>query len=232
MSDKALAIRPVVTPTVWDTVRAIAPAMHQSRLFGVTSPDQAAAIMLKGYELGLTFTASFEFVQVVQGKVALSPRGMLALIHQSNAAAVTITRLEKDGKFLGYECHMKRRDNGFEHTSRFTLEDAKRAGLVKPDGAWEHYPENMCLWRSVGFCADVVVPDIGGGMRRADEFGAAVSLNGDVIEADYSVVATTTLESLIAEFGAAAVLEANNGQIPTTPEELENVWKLLDEVGA
>jgi hypothetical protein len=47
--------------------------MHQARLFGVNNAEQAMAIMLKGYELGLGLTASFEFVQVVQGRPALSP---------------------------------------------------------------------------------------------------------------------------------------------------------------
>ena len=42
-----------LTPSVWGMLKEIAPVMHVSRLFGVSSPEQATAIMLKGYELGL-----------------------------------------------------------------------------------------------------------------------------------------------------------------------------------
>ena len=86
-SNNAIAIRPQLTPSVWQMIESVAPALHQSRLFGVTSPDQAKAIMLKGYELGLSLTASFEFVQVVMGKPAITPRGALAMILNSPLCA-------------------------------------------------------------------------------------------------------------------------------------------------
>jgi len=54
-----LIIRPALTPDVWHMIDQIAPAMYRSRLFRVSAPEQAAAIMLKGYELGLSLTASF-----------------------------------------------------------------------------------------------------------------------------------------------------------------------------
>lgn len=63
-----------LTPSVWDMLKEIAPVMHVSRLFGVSSPEQATAIMLKGYELGLGVTSSFEFIHVIEGKPSLSPR--------------------------------------------------------------------------------------------------------------------------------------------------------------
>jgi len=80
---KALAVAQPLTPAIWQMIQSIGPAMHQARLFGVSNPEQAMAIMLKGFELGLSLTASFEFVQVIQGHVGLSPRGALALIQQS-----------------------------------------------------------------------------------------------------------------------------------------------------
>src|SRR5271157_3033493 len=116
-----------LTPQIWTMIMEMAPVMYKSRLFGVTSQEAAAAIILKGYELGLSITASFELVQVVQGKPALSPRGAMALLLNSPAIKeIKITRLvDAKGVYLGHECFM-RRDNGFEYTSRFTLEDAKR----------------------------------------------------------------------------------------------------------
>ena len=74
MSEKALTIR---TPdlSVWEMIRSVAPVALASRLFGVANEDQAAAIMLKGYEMGLGLSASFEFIHVIDGKPSISPKG-------------------------------------------------------------------------------------------------------------------------------------------------------------
>lgn len=219
-----------LTPAIWRMIGELAPVMYKAHLFGVTNESQAAAIMLKGYELGLSTTASFEFVQVIQGKPALSPRGAMALLLSSNVVKVDeIKRLEKGGKFEGYECTMTR-DNGFSYTARFTLEDAQRAGLMKPDSGWAKYPENMCMWRAIGFAADVVAPDVTAGMttlmKAPEMYGVALTEGGDVIDATPVTVNTDPLQELITEFGAEAVMQAAGG-IPTTPEEIEKVREKL-----
>lgn len=219
-----------LTPAIWHMIGEMAPVMYKAHLFDVRSADQAAAIMLKGYELGLSMTASFEFVQVIQGKPALSPRGAMALLLSNPLVkSVTMTRLEDKGKFTGYECRMER-VNGFQFVGRFTLEDATRAGLMKPDSGWAKYPENMCLWRAVGFAADVVFPDVTAGMttlmKAPEMYGVALTEGGDVIDATPVTVNTDPLQELITEFGAEAVMQAHGG-IPTTPEEIEKVREKL-----
>ena len=245
--EQALTIvnRPQLTPTVWEMIERVAPAMHAARLFGVSSKEQAMAIMLKGFEMGLSLTASFEFIQVVEGKPALSPRGALAMIHGSPlCAGVKIT--EAPGKCTVW---MKRADNDFEYTVSWTIDDAKRAGVVKPGSGWEKYEANMLRWRTTGFCADVVFPDVIGGMKRADEYGADLTPDGDVIEGSWHatsepklapsngapVVAETpaarvqapTLDSLVQRYGAEAIMVANEGRIPGTDAELAAVAEKL-----
>jgi hypothetical protein len=235
----AIAIRNAMTPTLWEMIDRMAPVMHQSRLFGVSSPAAAAAIMVKGHELGLSLAASFDLIHVIDGKSGLSPRGALAILHASpDIANIAISRITDDkGAYLGHECTIRRR-NGFEYTARFTMDDANRAGLVKANSGWTKYPENMCLWRAVGFAADVAAPDIIGGMKTADQYGAAISDQGDVIPGEWgeltdtaaldagpdeSAQAAMLAQSLIAEYGAEAVLAANGGQIPATLEEIDAV---------
>lgn len=217
-----------LTPAIWRMIGEMAPVMYKAHLFGVTSPDQAAAIMLKGYELGLSTTASFEFVQVIQGKPALSPRGAMALLLSNPLVEeITMTKLDNKGVFLGYECAMTRK-GGFHFVGRFTMEDAMRAGLVKPDSGWAKYPENMCLWRAVGFAADVVFPDVTAGMttlmKAPEMYGVALTEGGDVIDVTpTNVPSTTPLNELLALFPAEAIMTANGGKIPTTDEEIEAV---------
>lgn len=236
MSDEKLAIVPIqqreLTPQIWQMISQMAPVMWKSRLFGVVSQEAAAAIMLKGYELGLSVTASFEFIHVIQGKPGLSPRGALALLHSHpDIEKVEIKRLTEDGSYLGHSCTIKRK-SGFEYTAQFTLEDAKRAGLVKPDSGWTKYPEQMCMWRAVGFAADVATPDITAGMttimKMPEELGVAITDSGEVIDVQtVPVKPQITLDQLLEQFDPAAIMEANGGKIPATQEEVEMVFAIL-----
>ena len=240
------AVRRELTPDTWTMIQSVAPAMYEARLFGVSKPEQAMAIMLKGHELGLGLTASFEFVQVVLGKPALSPRGALALILNSPLCdGLKIEDMtDKNGVPTGCRVWMKR-SNGFEHTVTWTMEDAKRAGLIKPDSGWASYPANMLKWRAVGFCADVVFPDVIGGMKRADEYGADLTPDGDIIEGEWKVQPSATvgvftpdpqattgcapsLTDLVQQYGAQAVMDANGGKIPATDEETAAVSAALE----
>lgn len=197
MTTTALAVRQQLNPTIWETITTVAPVMKDSRLFGVTTTEQAMAIMAKGYELGLTLTAAFEFIQVIQGKPTLSPRGALALVQQSGLLSGLKIEDLKDGAGQPFACRAwMKRANGFEYTAEFTMDDAKRADLVKPGGAWQTYPTNMLRWRTIGYVIDVVFPDVTGGMKRADEFGATVDVAGNVIDSTWTPVASGPIGSV------------------------------------
>jgi hypothetical protein len=225
-------------------IQRIAPVLKESRLFGVATDAQAVAILLKGYELGLSFTASFEFIHVIEGRPSLSPRGALALILNSpDYAGIEITD-EPDACTVTL-----RRRNGLVYTSRFTMEDAKRADLIKERSGWERYPANMLRWRAIGFASDVVFPDITGGLKRADELGADLTPEGDILDGDWSlppsVEESTTptssvpsptegggvdvgrLGELTKRWGAAAILQANGGKFPADNAELDQVEAAL-----
>lgn len=230
MESRALVTKNITLQT-WQIIKEVAPTLHQSRLFGVSSAEQAAAILLKGYELGLSLTASFEFIHVVQGKPTLSPRGALALILQHP----DLVELIVDDKPDSCRVTMKRK-NGFSYTVEFTLDQAKKASLVKQDSGWDKYPANMLRWRAIGFCADVVFPDVIGGMKRADEMGASITAEGDVIEGQWQAyteqpiveIPKITLDALVAQYGVDAILAVNDGKIPGTDEEVQAVAKKLE----
>lgn len=241
MSDNALAIRQTLTPDVWRMINDIAPVMAESRLFGVPSPAAAAAIMLKGLELGLSLTASFEFIHVIEGKPALSPRGCLALIQQNeNFAGLEIKDIT-DANGNPYACRVTmKRKNGFSYTGEFNMNDAKRAGLVRAGGGWEKYPANMLRWRTIGYVADVVFPDVSGGMKRADEMGAPITPEGDAIK-DYVIEAEPmpalpaevipdykmSLPELMEKFSDDEILAANGGAYPMTPEQINKTVHVI-----
>lgn len=228
-----------ITPSVWQMVREIAPAMHQSRLFGVNSPEQAAAIMLQGHELGLPLVASFRFVQVIQGKPSLSPQGCLALIHQHSDLVEVKIEESTDQRCTVW---MRRKDTGFEFRKTWMMADAQRAGVVKPDSGWDKYPSNMLMWRVLGFVADVVCPDLIGGLKRADELGTDIDREGNVVEGNWAPADTApaaspvakvltapsiTLDDLLAQYTPEQIMTANEGRIPGTDGEVAAVAEKL-----
>jgi len=181
MSDKSLV--PVTTGDTWATIKAIAPVAQASRMFGVTI-EQASIVMLKGHELGLGLAGAFEFIHVIDGKPSISPKGALALIQRSGELAGLEIHDLTDGKGTPTRCKVTmKRKNGFEYTVEYSMADAQRAGVVKDKSAWEKYPANMLRWRAVGYCADVVFPDVLGGLMRPEELGAEVNAEGAPIEA-------------------------------------------------
>lgn len=168
-----------LTIEMWNLISAIAPAAHQSRLFGVSSPEQAMMIMSKGYELGMPITAAFELIHVIQGKPTLSPRGALALVQASGQ----LEAMQIDEQPGACTVTMRRR-GGISYSLTWTLADAKKAGVIKPDSAWQSYEANMLRWRAIGFVIDVLFSDVTGGLKRADEFGASVDAEGTVEVSD------------------------------------------------
>jgi hypothetical protein len=237
-----------VTPNDWAMIKEIAPVAATARMFGVTE-QQAAIVMLKGHELGLGLAAAFEFIDVIDGKPSIKPKGALALIHNSNELA----GIRIEDKANSCTVWMKRK-NGFEYTATFSLEDAKRAGLVKPKGGWEKYPANMLRWRAVGYCADVVFPDVIGGMLRPEELGAEVDQNGEVQvwaikDPEAEILSTApspkkdtplskfhampiygSIEKLLAVEGwtAERIVVAGEGKLPSTPEECQAIAEKLE----
>jgi hypothetical protein len=247
----ALAVAtPRLTPDALQMIMHVAPTIHGARLFGTANPEQAAAIMIKGFELGFSLTASFENIHVIEGKPSLSPKGALALIYNSPlCAGVTIVDESDKGVPSGCTVTMARK-GGLTYTARYTMADAERAGVVKDGSGWKKYPANMLRWRAIGYAADIVFPDVIGGTKRADEFGADLTPDGDVIEGSWtmanqgvSVAGNTKVEAvsqsqpvpadsnrldgMVKKYGADKIMGANGGKIPGTNAELDAIEEEL-----
>ena len=222
----SLAVREL-TPNVVEMAVMLAPIFKDSRLFGVATEAQAAAICLKGYELGLSLTASFELIHVIDSKPTISPRGALALILNSPLLENLEIKDESDSKGVPTACTVTmKRKNGFSYTARFSMEDAKRANLIKSGSGWEKYPANMLRARAIGF--------------------AEIDANGNVIDGEWKAAPTTTmtqqqpdadeettqppaitLQELVGQYGPEAVMQANGGRIPGTQDEIDLVAAAL-----
>lgn len=248
-----------VGPRDWAMIKEIAPVAATARMFGVTEP-QAAIVMLKGYELGLGLAAAFEFIHVIDGKPSVSPKGALALIHQSGELKYLEIKDLTDTNGNPTRCKVAmERVSGFRYETTYSMEDAKRANVVKPGSGWEKYPANMLRWRAVGYCADVVFPDVIGGMLRPEELGAEVDEGGEPLWSEPITTTAlpveplgtspdvttpdephpqvypgtplpTTIDALLAAgYTAEQIVVANEGIIPATAEDCQRMAKILKE---
>lgn len=229
-------VKKEIDGSAWALIQSAAPIMHKSRLFGVANEEQAMAIMVKGFEMGLGFSTSFEFIQVVEGRPTLIPRGALALAYQSGL----IERMKiieiKDKSGAPYACTVEgKRKGGMEYSITYTMDDARKADLVKDKSGWQKYPANMLKWRAIGFWLDTVMPDVQGGMKRADEFGAIVDEKGNIIDAGIVTVVEPTqtkapsFADLMSQYNIVTVQKAIDDLFNGTPPETDEDMIMLKE---
>lgn len=229
-----------ITPTIVDMAIKLGEYAWGSQIFGVAKKEAATMIMLRGYELGFSLTASFEYIDVINGRASIKPMGALALInmHPEIVKNVEVEELYDDKKnFLGTRCRIERQDGRTFETS-FTLADAANADLVKDSSNWKKYPKNMTRWRAIGFCADLAVPELLGGLTYGMKMGEHLPESDldTTIEVDQKVIDVKvadsgpkiiTLQELTGAFSPDQIMNANNGKIPSTNEECTAIYEKL-----
>lgn len=169
-------------------IQMLAPSFHACRWYGLSSAEQAIVLMTKAVELSIPYTAAFDFFDLIENKPTLKPKGALALIYRSRL--VDVLSIEQ----LPDRCTivMRRRDQDITYTSTFTIDDAKRAGLIKVDkegAAWNKWLPDMLYNRALGKCCRVIAPDVLGGLYLTSDFQEQAALpeivdvaSGEIIE--------------------------------------------------
>ena len=154
------------------------------------------AVVMKARSLGLNpMEALNGGMYCIQGKVELSSTLMAKMIRQ-RGHSITKARESDDTKCI---LHGKRADNGDTWSCSFSLEDAKRAGLLS-NPTWTKYPAAMCYNRALSLLARQLFPDIIGNSyvegETTEDFIArplrqeAIKETGEVVEASIEDEAT------------------------------------------
>jgi hypothetical protein len=134
---------------------------------------KALTIAIKGRELGIPPMQAFSSISVIKGKPCLSSELMLALCYQRVKGFGCRYATTPDRAHLEATIFMWRGGQDPQEF-RFTIEDAKTAGLVLPNSAWIKYPPAMLRARVVSAGARVVCPDAIMGCYTPEEMGATV----------------------------------------------------------
>jgi hypothetical protein len=130
----------------------------------IKQEGELLAVIMAGKELGIPPMASIRGIRLIQGQVALDASLQLGLMIR---AGIKIKWLE-DGSNGRAALELTRPGND-PYVSRFTIEDAKQAGLVKPGGNWAKYEKAMLRARAVSAAGKAYCADILAGVYDPDE---------------------------------------------------------------
>ena len=132
-------------------------------------PESCMLAIQHGSEVGLSPMQSLQSIAVINGRPTIWGDAALALVQSSPVCEYVKEYLEGQGDNLTAVCEAKRRGYPAPTVSRFSMTDAKRAGLAGKSGPWSQYPERMLALRARGFALRNAFADALRGLITAEE---------------------------------------------------------------
>lgn len=132
-------------------------------------PEDVLVAVQWGYEIGLAPLQALQNISVINGKPSVYGDAAMALVQASPVCEDVQETIEGDGTSNPVAiCKVKRRGRS-EVISKYSVEDAKRAGLWGKQGPWSQYPKRMLQMRARGFALRDAFPDVLKGLITAEE---------------------------------------------------------------
>ena len=131
-------------------------------------PEDIMVAIQWGYEIGLAPLQALQNISVINGKPSVYGDAAMALVQASPVCETIDEHIEGEGANLTAVCVAKRKGRN-PVIARFSIEDAKRAGLWGKQGPWQAYPKRMLQMRARGFALRDAFPDVLKGLITAEE---------------------------------------------------------------
>lgn len=148
----------------FEQVEKLAKAMSASRLFpSAQTPENALALMLLCQSEGIHPAQAVRRFHVIKGIVAMRADAMLAEF-QARGGKVQWLKSDKNEARAVFE-HV----SGGKFEYAYTIEDAKQAGLVRPDSGWSKFPAAMLRARCISGAIRMVLPGVVCGVYTPEE---------------------------------------------------------------
>jgi hypothetical protein len=122
-----------------------------------------------GMEMGLAPMQALQNIAVINGKPSVYGDAMMALVQASPVCEGVEESIEDEGTPNPVAVCVARRKGRAPVTVRFSVEDAKRAGLWGKQGPWQAYPKRMLQMRARGFALRDAYPDVLKGLISVEE---------------------------------------------------------------
>ena len=132
-------------------------------------PESCMLAGQHGAELGLGPMQSLQCIAVINGRPTIWGDAALALVQSSPVCEFVSETVEGDGDQMVATCVAKRRGYPAPSAVKFSVADAKKAGLWGKSGPWSQYPKRMLQLRARGFALRDAFPDVLRGLVTAEE---------------------------------------------------------------
>jgi hypothetical protein len=132
-------------------------------------PNDVLVCVQWGYEMGLAPMQALQNIAVINGKPSVYGDAMMALVQSSPVCEDIEEYFEGEGTTNPVAVCVAKRKGRKPVITKFSVEDAKRAGLWGKGGPWTAYPKRMLQMRARGFALRDAFPDVLKGMITAEE---------------------------------------------------------------
>jgi hypothetical protein len=239
------AMVPNTIESAWRLSEVIAASGMAPKTYG-TDPNKIMVGMLAGLEIGLTPFAALQSIAVINGNPSLWGDGALALIQASNL----LEDMDETDDGHTATCTMKRAGRATAIVRTFSMDDAKKAGLVGKAGPWTQYTRRMRQMRARSIAMRDGFADVLKGLRIAEEVrdyadfadatarpavGVSVPLTGAALLEQAAVVETpaATHDLVTGEIAADEVPEVSvDDDAAQIDPRLATLYRIKAEVNA
>lgn len=135
---------------------------------GMEKPESVLIAVEMGMEVGLKPMQSLQNIAVINGRPTVWGDAALGLVESSGLQAGFREWIDGTGDKAVAHCWTQR--VGRDPVERtFSIDDAKRAGLLSKTGPWAQYPQRMLQMRARGFALRDTYPDVLRGLHLTEE---------------------------------------------------------------
>ena len=132
-------------------------------------PESCLLAIDLGSSIGLSRIQSLQSIAVINGRPTIWGDAALALVQSSPVCEFVSEAVDGDGDQMVAMCIAKRRGYPAPSSVKFSVADAKKAGLWGKAGPWTQYPKRMLQLRARGFALRDAFPDVLKGLVTAEE---------------------------------------------------------------
>jgi hypothetical protein len=227
-----LTVRQGFLPTTFSEAKDFASELANSNLVPKNYAGKPLDILVAiqwGTEIGLAPMQALQNISVINGKPSVYGDAAMALVQAHPACEGVEEFFEGEGTPNPVAVCIAHRRGRKPVTARFSVEDAKRAGLWNKQGPWTSYPKRMLQMRARGFALRDAFPDALKGLITTEE---AADYPSDAKPAEIKDIPRNPLDAiapakLIEE--TYEVLEAESQPDADTPEPEAEATVVVEE---
>lgn len=162
----------MLEPTNTEEAAALAERLASSQLIPKSfqgKPNDVFVAMMWSRNLGLPIVQGLQNIAVINGRPSIWGDAALAIVKSSGQLESFKETVTGAGDQMVATCTLVRRNEVEPYIERFSVADAKAAGLWRKSGPWTQYPKRMLQMRARSFCLRNAFPDLLLGIGLAEE---------------------------------------------------------------